>query len=289
MKKIVDFSCTYDNAAGISPEVTERLNLSFPDAYLHSETMEVLAREIKRQEGSTFCELPFCHTVEAEAMGGKIRMGDGRTGPRAGTPVCRTWQDVLELPDIDFSEGRIAQVLTACKNLCSQGETVVLDISGPFTILNSLMDGKDLFPLMRKAPEAMERILRKMEENIFAFAVEAAGAGVKMISYADSAGGVNILGPKHGAWIAEVFTYPLMKKLEAALPEDVLVLLCPKTAFVLLGIEKAEWEDISLSGAMTYAQGCEEAAGKTRFVGQMCIRNTRYMLENRKIKGLRLL
>lgn len=58
MKKIVDFSCTYDNAAGISPEVTERLNLSFPDAYLHSETMEVLAREIKRAEGAHFVNCP---------------------------------------------------------------------------------------------------------------------------------------------------------------------------------------------------------------------------------------
>lgn len=288
MKKIVDFSCTYDNAAGISPETARRSGLSFPDAYLHKETMEVLAREIKKQEGSTFCELPFCHTVEAEAMGAQIRMGDERTGPRAGTPVCKTWQDVLALPDIDFSEGRIAQVLAACQSLRAQGETVVLDVSGPFTILNSLMDGKDLFPLMRKAPEAMERILEKMEKNIVSFIMEAVRADVQMISYADSAGGVNILGPKHGAWVAERFTYPLMKKLEDALPEDVLMLLCPKTTLALLGIEKAEWEDLSLSGPMPYAQGCAEVIGQTRFVGQMCIRNIGYMLENGKIKGIRL-
>ena len=34
MADIKDFKCTYANSAGISEEVTSKLNLTFPDAYL---------------------------------------------------------------------------------------------------------------------------------------------------------------------------------------------------------------------------------------------------------------
>lgn len=36
---ISDFRCTFDNAIGISTEITKDLKLSFPDAYMHADTM----------------------------------------------------------------------------------------------------------------------------------------------------------------------------------------------------------------------------------------------------------
>ena len=79
---ISDFRCTFDNAIGISTEITKDLKLSFPDAYMHADTMAKIAHAMKQKEGAAFCMLPFCHTVEAEAMGGIVNMGDGNLGPR---------------------------------------------------------------------------------------------------------------------------------------------------------------------------------------------------------------
>ena len=121
---ISDFRCTFDNAIGISPELTKDLKLSFPDAYMHADTMAKIAHAMKQKEGAAFCMLPFCHTVEAEAMGGIVNMGDGNLGPRAKEYCCTS----------------AAKLLTYIK-----------------------------------------------------IAVE---YGLDMISYADSSGGVNILGPK---------------------------------------------------------------------------------------------
>ena len=101
--KIQDFHCTYLNSAGIQSEVTEGLELSFPDAYLHCDTMAVLSKALKEHDGAAFCELPFCHTVEAEAMGGHVNMGDDKTGPRAKEYICTKMEEILELPPIDFS------------------------------------------------------------------------------------------------------------------------------------------------------------------------------------------
>ena len=46
MSKIVDFKCTYDNSVGINEEVTKKLQLSFPDAYKHHNTMVLIAKEL---------------------------------------------------------------------------------------------------------------------------------------------------------------------------------------------------------------------------------------------------
>ena len=59
--------------------------------------------------------------------------------------ICRTMEELLELPEIDFTSGRIHEVLLACQELRNQGEQVVLQVSGPFTILNVLMDARYVF------------------------------------------------------------------------------------------------------------------------------------------------
>ena len=212
MSKIVDFKCTYDNSVGINEEVTKKLQLSFPDAYKHHNTMVLIAKELKRYDNASFCELPFCHTVEGEAMGGIINYGDEKIGPRAKEYICKDTKDLLNLNSIDFTKGRIAQVLKACSDLREEGENVVLEISGPFTILNVLMDARHVFKIFRKEPEKMQKIFDKFQLEILKFIEEGQRCGANLISFADSAGGVNILGPKMMEQTVQMFTYPFLKK-----------------------------------------------------------------------------
>ena len=100
MADIREYKCTYSNSVGISAEVTEGLGLEFPDAYMHSGTMQTLAKAIKKHDDSDFVLLPFCRTVEAEAMGAVLNYGDSNTGPRAKDPICANMDEVLALPDI---------------------------------------------------------------------------------------------------------------------------------------------------------------------------------------------
>lgn len=264
MAEMKDFQCTYDNSAGISGEVTEGLKLTFPDAYLHHETMAALSKALKAHDKAAFCELPFCHTVEAEAMGGIINYGNEAAGPRAKEYICTTPEELLELPEIDLSAGRIHEVLLACKELREEGEHVVLQVSGPFTILNVLIDAKYVFKAMRKKPELMKEVFWKLGNEILKFMEEAKRYGVELISYADSSGGLNILGPKMAEQVVEDFTYEFLKKAEALTDDKTMILLCPKTTFALLGTGKARFRDHKLSGAMVYGEGCIEMIGKAK-------------------------
>ena len=166
MGDIKDFNCTYDNSAGIRSEVTEGLGLTFPDAYTHCDTMVTLSKVLKEKDKAVICELPFCHTLEAEAMGGIINLGNEIAGPRAGGYVCTDVEEILNLPDMDFTKGRIQETLLACKKLREEGEHVVFEVAGPFTILNVLIDARYVFKGMRKKPEVMERVFWKLGDQI---------------------------------------------------------------------------------------------------------------------------
>ncbi|MGC4020318.1 MAG: uroporphyrinogen decarboxylase family protein [Muricomes sp.] len=289
MSDIKDFNCTYDNSVGISEDVTKELNLEFPEAYKYWESMADIARALKRHDGADFCELPFCHTVEAEAMGGIVNYGNEKIGPRAKEYICTDIEELLALPEIDYSQGRIHEVLLACRHLREQGENVVLEVAGPFTILNVLIDARYVFKGMRKKPEVMKKVYEKFGKEILHYLEEAQKYGVNLISYADSSGGVNILGPKAAGQVVEEFTYPFLKEVEALIGKEAIVLLCPKTTLALLGTDKAEFTDVELEEPMRYGQACVDLIGKEKFAGQMCIKNIEYRLENKKIKAVRLL
>ena len=88
MRKFADFNCTYDNATGISEAACEKLNLSFPEAYLDGEMMARISSAIREEENIPILPDAICHTVEAEAMGAKIHLGDAKSVPRADDFIC---------------------------------------------------------------------------------------------------------------------------------------------------------------------------------------------------------
>ena len=289
MSKIIDFHCTYDNSVGVSSAVTRNTDLKFPEAYKAWDSMAELAIAIKAHDNASFCELPFCHTLEGEALGGIINYGDENIGPRAKDYICTNAEELLNLQDIDFTKGRIAEVLKACKYLREKGEDVVLYVSGPFTILNVLIDPRHIFKIFKKNPDAMQKIFDKLQKEILCFIEEAQKSGVNMISYGDSTGGLNILGPKLSEEVVQMFTYPLFKKIEEILKDKAVMLLCPKTTFALLGTDKAIWSDIDLGKSILYSEGCRRVIGKAKFVGQMCIKNKGFELRTGIIKTIDLL
>lgn len=276
MGTIADFHCTFDNSAGISPEVTDGLSVTFPDAYLHWEPMMQVSRALKEHECVDFCKLPFCHTLEGEAMGGNVNYGDARFCPRAGKQACQTIDDLLACTQIDFSKGRIAETLKACTALREQGENVVLLMSGPFSILNVLMDATILFRLLRKEKEKMQQVFDHIRAELVRFTRHAVDAGVNIISYADSTGGINIIGPKNMEWVSEIFTVPLLNEMIPIVEGKAIILLCPKTSFALLGTEKATWLDLPAGQDIPYVQACLQAKDQAVLFGHNCINNVAF-------------
>ncbi|MDD4238462.1 MAG: uroporphyrinogen decarboxylase family protein [Desulfotomaculaceae bacterium] len=287
--KIVDFKCKRADSSGFSDEVISKLNLKFPQSYTDASIMAEISKALKTEEESQACLLPFCHTVEAEAFGGLINLSDGKFGPRTAAYAYQSVEELLSLPDFDFSKGRIGEVLKACQILKAQGEKVVLEVSGLLTILNSLIDTAKIFKAWRKDPLTVEKICQIIAENLKRYFAEAQKTGVNAISYADPAGSVNIVGPKYTEVIAKSFTYPLIKEAAVLAGEDCIIHLCPKTSLILLGLGLAEKNDLQFAKGINYVEACLSAVGQEKIIGQVCIKDSHCILCHGKIRALHLL
>ncbi len=286
-RKILDYRCCF--GSGKTPMMkAKELGLGIPDIHLYADPMAELARAIYRESGEAFCMLPFCHTIEAEAMGAKVQYGNETAGPRSKDYICTHPTEVLQLPAMDFERGRIAQLLTACESISAEGLPVLLEIAGPITILNLLMDARYIFKALRKEADALQPVLDSLAQQLLAYGQEARKRGVRFFSYADSAGAVNIVGPLLARQMAERFTYPFLQRWQAELGKDCLLILCPKTSLALIGSEKADFVSLRLDRAMSYGEACASVLGKESMVGQMCIQRSTQMLKNAMFRALRL-
>ena len=286
MSEIREYKCTYSNSVGISAEVTSGLGLEFPDAYMHSETMQLLSKAIKNHDGASFCLLPFCRTIEAEAMGAVLNYGDANTGPRAKDPICETCEDVLALPDFDVTKGRMAEVLDACRSLKEQGETVCLEVTGPFTILQALMEPRKVFKAYRKDHDGMVKVMDKLSDSLLKYIEAGREAGTDIFIFSDSAGAPELLGPKFAAQAVEDFYHPFLKKVSGLMDENCIMLLCPKFTSAVIDTGFGEMKEYEIEPGIGFLESMLQMKGRAKIAGQVCIKNIGVKLANGKFREI---
>jgi len=285
-----EFRCPGSYSEGIPAEVLEKTGCHFPQAHTDMTALARLSQEMKKQKNESVCRLPFCLTVEAEAMGADIKLDDMKNGPRVKEYVFSQIEEIENIPQINFYQGRIKAVLDAAAHLSSQTETVALNIEGPFTILSSLIDPKILYKAIRKKSDSVLRGLEIIEENIAAYALQGLERGVKILSYADPVGAIDIIGPQMYKEHSGRVTYNILNKLTVS-PHNAAVHLCGKASGAL---EKAgfclssrqEYDD-----SITYFEAlCRMIDDKQRtpIIGHSCFRRIAWQKRAPKIWTIQL-
>ena len=131
---------------------------------------------------------------------------------------------------------------------------------------------------MRKNPELMEKVFRKIEDDLSSYMQAAVAAGVKIISYGDAVATVPIMGPRVLKNYTEMNVLPFLRRMESELEHKALILLCPKTAYKPLGMHQGTHP--------TYEDGWLFAIGKFGFMGQMCIKAGKRRVPAEKLYGI---
>lgn len=277
------------DTSGFTEEVVGKAGLPFPEAYTYGAGIAKIACTVREAEGGALSMVPFCHTVEAENYGGSIKLGTAKIGPRCEAPVYKEAEDLLGLPDLDFEKGRLKETLEAVKILKAAGEGVGIQICGPITTLNNLIDISKLFKVWRKRPEVIEKVVEKMRLQLLRYIEKSLEAGVDFMAFEDPVGGLNILGPKYFEQQGRQFTKPFVEEALKIIGGRLVMHLCPKTAHQLVQLEMAEWESCTLPEPMSYAQACLELRGKINLTGNICIHKRNLVLKESRIKTLKLL
>ncbi len=281
MEHMVAFKCEGDNLEQIPESIIARTGIRFPKAHLDQEQMMILAKELKEYKKDQIVRIPFCVTVEAEALGGRIKLGDDKSGPRVDQYVFLDIEELGKIKEIDLSRGRIKEVLDSVEGLSREDETVALNVEGPFTIIASLIDPMIFYKGIRKHKEIVDKFMKIIEDNVVAYILGGIERGAKIISYGDPVGSLDIVGPKVYKEISGQTTYNILKRVEPFL-DGRIVHICGKTSTAFDQLGFSESYPIEVDEELTYGEAILQlmkSNQEIKFIGHTCIKKTPFRMK----------
>lgn len=238
MKPLGIFRCESNQQESISKEFLESIGLDYENVNFDYKDMSKLALAIKEDKDSSVVMLPFCHTLESEALGSKVKY-DSELGNRIKTYAINTIEDIDDLKVVDLEYIRIDSLFKAIVNLKDLGERLVLNVTGPITIATGLMDSGLFYKLARKDKTRLDYLLSIIEETIVNIILKGVELGVDIISFADPAGTIDIIGPKLYRDIASKSIMRIFKRIDGQLG-DTIIHICGKTSTSLKSVKMIE-------------------------------------------------
>jgi len=200
-------------------EVMEKTNNFWPEAHSDSQKMAGLTVALHEAGGFENYGVPFCMTIEAEAMGAVVDMGTDMEEPHVVISPLKSPMEADLLKNVDLNSGRMATVLDAIRILKAKNSDVPIigNITGPISVAGTLVDMAVLLVGLRKHPQETAHMLDIVTNNIILYARAMVEAGADVICLSEPSGTGEILGMEHFI----NFSLPYVNKVMDALDVDV--------------------------------------------------------------------
>ena len=212
---------------GVVEDVMLKTGIYWPKAHCDAQMMADLSRALYESGGFENYGVPFCMTVEAEALGAEADMGDCEVEPHVVRPAIASCAEAGRLKPFDVTKGRAAAVIEAVRilKLRSAGVPVIGNITGPVSVAGTLVDMSVFLNDMRKHPGECARLLDIITDALIIYGRAMAEAGADAICVAEPSGTGEILGAKR----FREFTVPYINRLLDAIDVPVkIVHICGK-------------------------------------------------------------
>jgi len=212
-------------------ELMEEAGLFWPEAHTDPVRMAALAAAACEARCFENYGLPFCMTVEAEALGAQVDLGNRTYEPRVTRYAIGSAAQWETLPPFDFGAGRLRVVLEAIRLLKQQGGNVPIigNLTGPMSLAGSLLEPTVLYKELRRTPVQAHAFLDCMTDHILAFGLRQLAAGADVVALSDPSGTGEILGPALFAQYEIPALARIAKGLRAAFPQaGIIIHICGK-------------------------------------------------------------
>lgn len=245
-------------------EVMDLSGNKWPEAHSNSELMAGLAAGIYEQGGFENFGVPFCMTVEAEAMGAEVFLGTKVNEPRVASYPLQVVEDWRKLKNINPGEGRIKVVLDAIKILRDKNPQVplVANLVGPISLATSLIEPTIFYKEMRKKPRVLHDMMMIITENLIAFGKAQLEAGADVLTVSEPSGTGEILGP---AMFRE-FSAPYLNQITEALKDyaglGTIIHICGRLKSVYRELKDLKCDAISVDAITSIEKVVENLPGK---------------------------
>ena len=177
-----------------------RVGRAWPAAHSDARAMAEIVLATRDETGLECLAVPFCMTVEAEALGCRVDMGTETVLPHVAIECLTDPARIGDLPEFDPARsGRAPVVLEAIERLKSvAGDVPVLGgVLGPVTLAAMVMDAGLFLRLTRRDPAAAEKLIAALEPVVLRFALAQHAAGADCVTVAEPSATGEVLGGKH--------------------------------------------------------------------------------------------
>ncbi|MCW2285438.1 [methyl-Co(III) methanol-specific corrinoid protein]:coenzyme M methyltransferase [Rhodoblastus acidophilus] len=239
----------------VTHELMRRAGIFWPDAHRDVGQMARLAAAAFDAECFDNIGLPFCMTVEAEALGARVDLGSETVEPHVVGYPLRSVSEADLLPSFDPDAGRAGVVLRALALARREGVPVIGNLTGPMSLAGSLIEPGALYKALRRQPEAARRLLDRLCDDLLAFGLRQLQAGADVIAISDPSGTAEILGPD----LFAAFEIPALNRIARGLRQNfpeagLIVHICGHMRHAFPLLEALDCDAISFDAVVRLAE-----------------------------------
>ena len=229
---------------GVSVEAMKKIDAGWPASHWDAKKMARAAASTYELTGVACCTVPFCLTLEGEALGCALDKGTDITQPQIMEHL-ETGFDEFEVPADFMQRGRIPAVLEAISLLAASQrdiQPVNIKVTGPFTIACAVFGAERVLLATIEEPDAVKRVMDKMALVGIELARAALKAGVDTVTLSDPVASGDLLSADQYA----EFALPYEAKVFATLKDF-------PTALHICGYTKDLMPHIAKTGTMSFS------------------------------------
>lgn len=231
-----------------------------PQGHSDAKIMADLALDVHKDTGFENIGIPFCMTVEAEALGSEIDFGTLECEPKIAQEVFPSVKEVVyKEKDALTSSSRAGTVFQAISDAARREPEVPVigSITGPLSTAASVVDPMNFLKELRKAKEESHHFVDYVTDQLIDYARYMVDNGASAISIADPTATGEILGPK----MFGDYAVPYINKLVDAVHEmqvPVIVHICGRMQAVTSHIAALHADAISVDALVSLKKLKEE-------------------------------
>ncbi len=237
-------------------EVMDLCGSRWPEAHADPSEMVNLAIAMYEHAGLENVGVPFCMTVEAEALGARVNMGTKTVQPRV---VEHPFRSIRELVGLRTGQrgtnSRMGVVVEAIGSLATQMPEVptVGNLVGPVSLAGSLMEPTVLMREMYRSPGEVHVALGSLVEELIKFGDTLVRVGADVITIAEPTATGEILGPRFFAEFGVPYLRLMVEALHGA-GTKVIVHICGDVLLIVSHLQQIGADAISVDEMVNLRQ-----------------------------------
>jgi len=248
----------------IVEDVMDITGVKWPEAHSDAQMMADLSEGVYVNGGFENFGVPFCMTVEAEAMGAPVYMGTKINEPRVTEYPINHVGEWKQLNSIDVSKGRAKVVLEAIKVLKTKNSEVpiVANLTGPVSLASSLMEPMVYYKELRKNPTEAHEFMNFVTENLITFGKAQLEAGADILTISDPSGTGEILGPKMFREFGVAYLNRIIDALKDYCEGGIIIHICGRLKSIYNELSELHSNAISFDSITSVTQVVESVNNK---------------------------